>query len=71
VAAAGATAPSAPANERAISARAARLELRFCDFVMCLILFPAGFLPDDRVDKTVIDQVATPVPAPLVALWSK
>jgi hypothetical protein len=38
---------------------------------MCLILFPAGFLPDDRVDKTVIDQVATPVPAPLVALWSK
>jgi len=30
----------------AVSARAARLAIRFCDFVMGLILFPAGFLPD-------------------------
>jgi hypothetical protein len=44
VAAAGAAAHNAPASDTATSAQAAWLKLRFCDLVMSLILFPAGFL---------------------------
>jgi hypothetical protein len=38
---------------------------------MSLILIYAGFLAGLIDAKTVLEEAANPVPAPLVALWSK